>query len=149
MCSSDLTASTVGVGVRPNAIGVQAAMSLAEGSTVSTIYGVKVDAISAPTLGTTNIFGVQVGDMLNATNMYAVQVQVSSGTNKWNIFANGTAPNHFFGDVRIGTTTATGKLDVAGSGGTVSVASSGQALVFSAAVSNKINATNEIGRAHV
>jgi hypothetical protein len=136
---------TSAVGIVPVAISLQASETFAATSTVSTIYGVKVDSISAPTTGTVNAFGIQVGDMVNATNMYAVQLSMSSGTNKWNIFANGTAPSHFGGDVRIGTTTATGKFDVAGSGGTVSVASSGQSLTFSAAASNTINATSASG----
>jgi hypothetical protein len=136
---------TSAVGITSVAIGLQATETLAATSTVSTIYGVKVDSISAPTSGTVNAFGVQVGDMVNATNMYAVQLSMSSGTNKWNIFANGSAANHFNGDVRIGTTTATGKFDVAGSGGTISVASSGQSLTFSAAATNTINATNASG----
>jgi hypothetical protein len=60
----------------------------------------------------TNQHGVFVNDQTQGTNNYGVTSQVYSGTNKWNIYASGTADNYFAGDVGIGTTTPTNLLEV-------------------------------------
>jgi len=53
----------------------------------------------------TNQYGLYVDDQTNGTNNYGIRTIVSSGTNKWNIYASGTAQNYFAGNVGIGTTT--------------------------------------------
>lgn len=53
----------------------------------------------------TNQHGVYVADQNQGTNNYGVTSLVSSGTNKWNIYASGTAANYFAGTVAVGTTT--------------------------------------------
>jgi len=63
----------------------------------------------------TNLYGVYIEDQTQGTNNYGITSAVSSGTNKWNIYASGTANNAFAGNVRIGSTTApTNALDVTG-----------------------------------
>lgn len=51
--------------------------------------------------------GLYVGNLTGGVTNYAVRTQVMAGTNNWNIFADGTANNHFAGKVAIGTTTVT------------------------------------------
>ena len=54
----------------------------------------------------TNLYGLVVEDQTQGTNNYGITSLVSSGTNKWNIYASGTAQNYFAGDVGIGTSTS-------------------------------------------
>ena len=60
-----------------------------------------------------NWHGLYVSDQTQGTNNYGITSLVSSGTNKWNIYASGTAQNYFAGSVGIGKAPATA-LDVAG-----------------------------------
>ena len=62
----------------------------------------------------TNQYGVRIADQTQGTNNYGITSQVSSGTNKWNVYASGTAANYFAGNVGIGTTTPVGRLSVIG-----------------------------------
>lgn len=65
----------------------------------------------------TNYIGLDVEDHSLGTNNYGIRSQVSSGTNKWNLYISGTADNAILGNVKIGATTApTAALDVTGSG---------------------------------
>ena len=50
-----------------------------------------------------NQHGVYIVDQTQGTNNYGITSLVSSGTNKWNIYASGTATNYFAGNVGIGT----------------------------------------------
>jgi hypothetical protein len=56
----------------------------------------------------TNHYGFRAMDpsSITATNVYGYASQIVNSTvsNRWNIYANGTAPNYFNGQVRIGTT---------------------------------------------
>jgi len=60
----------------------------------------------------TNQHGFYIADQTNGTNNYGITSLVSSGTNKWNIYASGTADNYFAGSVGIGTSSPSTKLDV-------------------------------------
>jgi hypothetical protein len=63
--------------------------------------------------------GLEIADQTNGTNNYGITSLVSSGTNKWNIYASGTAQNYFAGNVGVGIAVATANLEVAkGSEGT-------------------------------
>lgn len=84
-------------------------------SEFASFYSVPNTAASAFTLGTlfhyialqgtigagsaiTNQFGFYVGNNLTgATNNYGFYSNIPSGTNRWNIYANGTAANYFNG----------------------------------------------------
>jgi hypothetical protein len=54
----------------------------------------------------TNLHGLYITDQTQGTNNYGITSLVSSGTDKWNIYASGTAANYFAGNVLLGTTTA-------------------------------------------
>jgi hypothetical protein len=83
-----------------------AGMTIAASTTASSGAGLRV---INPTLGSgaaigTN-YGVRVDDLTVGTNNYGVGLAVSSGTNKYNIYANGTAANYFAGNLLAATTT--------------------------------------------
>jgi hypothetical protein len=63
--------------------------------------------------------GLYIADQTQGTNNYGITSLVSSGTNKWNIYASGTANNYFAGSVGIGTTTVGSPLTVVGAAGYV------------------------------
>ena len=57
----------------------------------------------------TNQIGLNVDSSLTgATNNYAASLNVASGSNRWNLYAGGTANNYFAGAVGIGSTSLTG-----------------------------------------
>lgn len=58
-------------------------------------------------------FYAQNPSSITATNVYGVQSVIASGTNRYNIYASGTADNYFNGNVGIGGL-PTVKLDVTG-----------------------------------
>jgi hypothetical protein len=64
----------------------------------------------------TNQFGYAVGSsLIGATNNYGFYGDIPSGTNRWNLYMNGTALNYLNGSLLIGSTTDSGeKLQVTG-----------------------------------
>ncbi len=50
----------------------------------------------------TNQHGVYIVDQTQGTNNYGITSLVSSGTDKWNIYASGTASNYFGGNIGLG-----------------------------------------------
>jgi hypothetical protein len=60
--------------------------------------------------------GIYISDLTNGTNNYGITSSVSSGTNKWNIYASGTAANYFSGTLSVGTTGTSGKVNIATTG---------------------------------
>lgn len=95
---------------------VAAGWSLSSTGAITTSIGVGIDAsVGHATLVTTAV-GVDVGALVSASDVYGVRSAVASGTNKWNLYASGTAQNAIAGNLRIGSTTApTTTLDVTGS----------------------------------
>lgn len=61
----------------------------------------------------TNLHGVYIDDQTQGTNNYGITSLVSSGSNKWNIYASGSAANYFAGNVGIGTSSPSYNLQVA------------------------------------
>jgi hypothetical protein len=89
--------------------GFQAYLSTSASSyTVSNVYGFAAAGIETKGAGSTitNLHGFYVFDQTQGTNNYGITSLVSSGTNKWNIYASGTAANYFAGNVLVGTTAA-------------------------------------------
>ena len=60
----------------------------------------------------TDAHGLYIYDQTQGTNNYGITSAVSSGTNKWNIYASGTAQNYFAGNVGIGVSAPAYKLHV-------------------------------------
>jgi len=72
--------------------------TIGAGSTVTNQYGFEVDS-----------------SLTGATNNFGFYGNIASGTNRWNIYMNGTANNYLAGNLLIGSTTDAGfKLDVNG-----------------------------------
>jgi hypothetical protein len=70
--------------------------SIGAGSAITNQYGYVVDS-----------------NMIGATNNYAFQGNIPSGTNRWNLYMAGTAANYMAGDLLVGITSSGGyKLEV-------------------------------------
>jgi len=96
--------------------------------TLPNLYHFYVEGVSVGAGSTvTNQNGFYVTDLAGATNNYGFRGAVSSGVNKWNFYASGTADNAFNGNTRFGSTTApVATVDVTGSvAATTSIRSSG------------------------
>ena len=64
---------------------------------------------------TTQVGYLASSSLIGATNNYAFQGSIPSGTNRWNLYMDGTAANYLAGVLNIGTTTLAGyALDVNG-----------------------------------
>lgn len=63
----------------------------------------------------TNNYGFRASGLTNGVNNYGFFSAITSGSGRWNFYANGTAANYFNGNVLLGSTTDTGeKLQVTG-----------------------------------
>lgn len=83
--------------------------------TAALVSAFRADGIIAGSGSTiTSAIGLDVLDQTAGTNNYGIVSRVSSGTNKYNIYANGTAQNYFAGNVGIGSTVPAQKLDILG-----------------------------------
>ena len=61
----------------------------------------------------TNLTGFSVkNSWIEGTNNYGFRGQIPDGTDRWNVYMDGTAPNYFAGDVGIGTTNPRSKFHV-------------------------------------
>jgi len=68
----------------------------------------------------TNQYGFFAASSLTGgTNNFGFYSGIASGTGRWNFYAAGTAANYFAGNVGIGTTTTTNKLEIGGSGDSI------------------------------
>jgi hypothetical protein len=67
-----------------------------------------LDGAHSP-LNVTNAYGLNVGSSLSGSSLTrAVNLNVTSGANKWNVYAGGTADNYMAGALGIGSTALTG-----------------------------------------
>ena len=61
----------------------------------------------------TNLTGFEVKNTwIEGTNNYGFRGLIPSGTNRWNVYMDGSAPNYFAGNVGIGTNNALQKLHI-------------------------------------
>jgi hypothetical protein len=110
--TSAATSNILGFYASPN--------TAASAFTVSNLSGFRVDsAILGAGSTITNQHGLYISNLTTGTNNYGITSLVSSGTNKWNIYASGTAANYFAGSVGIGTSSPSAKLDIEDLGNTV------------------------------
>jgi hypothetical protein len=64
--------------------------------------GMRVEAMSGPNNSSVNFRGLHVRDQpTGAGSIYGVQSQMTDGSNRFNLYADGTAPNYFNGRVGI------------------------------------------------
>ncbi|OHA03302.1 MAG: hypothetical protein A3C92_03475 [Candidatus Sungbacteria bacterium RIFCSPHIGHO2_02_FULL_53_17] len=98
-------------------VGIKTDATSAPGATTIDTIGLQVQALGIGAAGTaTNFTGVQVQTMSGATNVYGIDSQITSGTNKYNLYLSGTAQNYIAGNVGIGTTSPATLFSVAGDG---------------------------------
>jgi hypothetical protein len=111
VASTALT-GTAQFGVNSSPVGTSAATSTisaffaapgtaASAFTTADTFGLYVNNLSKGAGSTvTRQSGVTVADQTQGTSNFGIQSLVSSGTNKWNIYASGTAQNYFAGNVQ-------------------------------------------------
>jgi len=123
--SKTITGNADSVGVLTNGL-VQSDV------TASAVYYQAQIGLAASAFTTTNVYGFYAGQtalsggaaitnqsgfyvastLTGATNNYGFRSDIASGTGRYNFYANGTADNYFAGNVGIGTSSPTAKLDV-------------------------------------
>jgi hypothetical protein len=91
--TSSATSSVTGIvaGVRTQ----EASFTVLNGMAVNV-----VDAIKGAGSTITDQYGIRIENQTQGTNNFGITSLVSSGTNKWNIYASGTAANYFAGNVQ-------------------------------------------------
>jgi len=67
-----------------------------------------IDMNYMPQNNVTNYYGVNISDFTGTAQSRALNLGLSAGSNKYNIYAGGTADNYLAGSLGIGTTTLTG-----------------------------------------
>lgn len=87
-----------------------------------------------------NSYGVRIADLFGTVTARALDLNVTAGANKWNVYAMGPAKNYFNGSVLIGSTTDDGvnKLQVTGGAnitGTINGVKTYTALIFQSGTS--------------
>jgi hypothetical protein len=108
-----LTQVTGASGTVTAAAGVLADVRNTGAGTLTTGVGFHAGAVVNSGGGTlTNAMGFYATAQTAGTNNFGFYSNTASGTGRWNFYANGTADNYFAGDVGIGITTPTARLNV-------------------------------------
>jgi len=112
---SDVTAAWRGILHQPTVV---------NGINITTFTGITSGTPSLGTSTITNLTYYDTGTELAAVsgNTYAFFSRITAGTNRYNFYANGTAPNYFAGNLGIGQTTATAYLHIKAGTATASTA---------------------------
>ncbi|MNQ27568.1 hypothetical protein D3C85_408280 [compost metagenome] len=114
VAGGEFSGQNAGTAVIPGLYGARFGLSAGTGSTSTNGYGFYV---SAPT-GSGTITGYRGGRVLDYTASsftYGFELNMNSGTNKWNVYASGTAPSYYNGGIFVGTNVISAyKFDVAG-----------------------------------
>ena len=101
------------------ATGVETSINKAGSGSLTSAVGYNATASGA--IGT--YYGFRQQPYASATNAYGFYSDIASGSNQFNFYANGTAPNYFAGNVGIGISSPTEKLHVEGNARALSFAS--------------------------
>jgi len=67
----------------------------------------------------TNLHGLYIENQTQGTNNYGITSLVSSGANKWNIYASGTASNYLAGGLNVGATADPGAGNISLTGNVI------------------------------
>jgi hypothetical protein len=87
----------------------------------------------------TNQWGISVASNLTgATNNYGINSAIASGTNRWNLWISGTAPNYMAGPLGIGATTTGDPLRIAG---TINHAAFSNAQIIDATIGSSVTSS--------
>ena len=105
--NSDVTSSAVN---NYSQFATQAAAFTLTTASHYTIAGITIGAGSS----VTNQIGYRATNITEATNNYGFYGEIASGTGRWNLYMAGTANNYMNGNLGIGVTTPTEKLEVNG-----------------------------------
>ena len=80
-------------------------LRIAASTTAASAAGLRiVNPSLASGASITDNYGIYIDNLTSGTNNYGIRSLVSSGTNKYNIYASGTAANYFAGDLLVGKT---------------------------------------------
>jgi hypothetical protein len=113
-------ATTAALSGTSNSAAFLASHSIAASTAVTSGTGFRALNI---TLGSgasiTDQYGIRVENLTSGTNNYGIASLVSSGTNKYNIYASGTASNYFGGGVNVGATTNPGAGNISLTGNVI------------------------------
>jgi len=107
-------ATTFGTGATVSAQQIRAISTLTTAGVYADWIGINVAQPQGTGYTLTNAYGLYIQDQTKGTNNYGITSEVSSGTNKFNIYASGTAQNYFAGNVGIGTSSPDSKLNLTG-----------------------------------
>lgn len=111
------SATTFGTGATASVQQIRAISTLTTAGVYAEWIGLNVPQPQGTGYTLTNAYGLYISDQTKGTNNYGIASLVSSGANKYNIYASGTAQNFFSGNVLIFG--AGGLGYTTGSGGTV------------------------------
>jgi hypothetical protein len=98
-------------------------------------YG--LDMGNTPNNNVTNYYGVNINDFTGTSLSRALNLSLAAGTNKWNIYAGGTANNFMAGSLGIGTTFPNSRLDVQSNGFVASFGESGNQIRIYSDIANQ------------
>lgn len=133
IAQSDVTATATGF---YGAVGTAAAsFALGAIETFAAFNGVKGAGSSITTL-----IGFSARDLTNGTNNFGFRGQVSSGTNKYNLYMDGTAANYLAGALTVGgavtlsALTSNGLVTTSGGTGAISITVPGTGVLTALAV---------------
>lgn len=84
--------------------GLYLAPTIAASTALTNYYGAVIDNVSLGSGASASVQeGVHINDLTSATTNYGLRSQVSTGSNKYNLYVDGTAPSYF--NANVSTTT--------------------------------------------
>ena len=93
--------------------------TVAASTTSTNLYHFRADQGTFNGSTITNQHGFYVdSSLIGATNNFGFRSEIPSGTNRWNLYMNGSASNYLAGSLGISTTSITAKLEIASVTGT-------------------------------
>jgi hypothetical protein len=129
-------ANPIGILVQPTAgndatgtsVGIFSNFGLAPDTTATNLrqFVANQGAFNSGSSVTTQVGFLANSTLTGATNNYGFQGAIAAGSGRWNLYMSGTADNYLAGNVGIGTTSPTGRLNV------VSASKTGGALTLEA-----------------